>query len=376
MKHIITFFLIIFYAIRAFASPDSLPFDWKLSGRLLLDGGVYIHSPKKLHAGAHISDVRLAAKIRIYSDWYTKIDVGFANNKVTLKDAFTEYGKEGNYFRAGYMLGYYSIDQSTSTNDLIFNTASNVTETFYPDRRLGLSYTRSLPSYYFSFGAFCGDGLSFSETTKPGYNFSGRVVWRPINSPEQLLHLGVGTLFKVPDQDTKTNKQSIRMKSKGVTYIPSLRTLDMTLENARNQIQSNIECLLYQHKWMLQTEFLYTKIHQKNLLPTYSAHGGYIQGGFLLKGNNYAYDTLDAVPIMPEDPHSILLACRYNYTNLNDFGSNLMGGSQHDLSIGINYYFNKYISSRLNYAHLWMDNYSAIGKCEINMMQVRLQVRF
>ena len=341
-----------------------------------MDGGVYIHSPEALHAGAHISDVRLAAKVRIYSCWYTKIDVGFANNKVTLKDAFTEYGKDGNYFRAGYMLGYYSIDQSTSTNDLIFNTASNVSETFYPDRRIGVSYTRSLPSYYLSAGAFCGDGLSFTETTKPGYNFSGRIVWRPINSSGQLFHIGTGALFKVPDEDTETQAQQIRLKSKGVTYIPSPRTLELTVGEARNQVQSNVECLFFRHKWLLQTEFLYTNIHRKNHKPSYSAHGGYIMGGFLLKGTKYAYDTLDAVPVMPEEPHSILLACRYNYTNLNDFSSNMTGGSQHDLSIGINYYFNKYISSRLNYAHLWMDKYSTLGKCEINMMQLRLQVRF
>lgn len=376
MKHIATLFLILLITLPVFATPDASPIDWKLSGRLLLDGGVYIHSPEALHAGAHISDVRLAAKVRIYSCWYTKIDVGFANNKVTLKDAFTEYGKDGNYFRAGYMLGYYSIDQSTSTNDLIFNTASNVSETFYPDRRIGVSYTRSLPSYYLSAGAFCGDGLSFSETTKPGYNFSGRIVWRPINSSGQLLHIGTGALFKVPDEDTETQTQQIRLKSKGVTYIPSPRTLELTVGEAKNQVQSNVECLFFRHKWLLQTEFLYTNIHRKNHKPSYSAHGGYIMGGFLLKGTKYAYDTLDAVPVMPEEPHSILLACRYNYTNLNDFSNNMTGGSQHDLSIGINYYFNKYISSRLNYAHLWMDKYSAVGKCEINMMQLRLQVRF
>ena len=209
MRRITILFLLILFAFSVFATPDSSPIDWKLSGRLFLDGGVYIHSPKELHAGTHIADVRLAAKVRIYSNWYTKIDVGFANNKITLKDAFTEYGKDGNYFRAGYMLGYYSIDQSTSTNDLIFNTASNVAETFYPDRRIGISYTRSLPSYYLSAGAFCGDGLSFSETTKPGYNFSGRVVWRPVNSPGQLFHIGTGVLFKVPDENTETGEQQI-----------------------------------------------------------------------------------------------------------------------------------------------------------------------
>lgn len=376
MKHIATLVLIFLFTIPVFAASESTPIDWKLSGRLLLDGGAYIQSPKSLHAGAHISDIRLAAKVRIYSNWYTKIDVGFANNKVALKDAYTEYGIDGNYFRAGYMLGFYSIDQSTSTNDLIFNTAANVAETFYPDRRIGISYTRSLPSYYISAGVFCGDGLSFSETTRPGYNFSGRIVWRSVNASEQLFHIGIGALYKVPDKDTETGKQQIRLKSKGVTYIPSARTLDLTFENAKDQFQSNAECLLFQKKWLFQTEFLYNRIRQKDLSPSYSAHGGYILGGFLLKGEKYGYDALDAIPMMPEDPHSILLACRYNYTNLNDFSSKITAGSQHDLSIGINYYFNKYISSRLNYAHLWLDQHSSLGKCQFNMMQVRLQVRF
>ena len=77
MRRITILFLLILFAFSVFATPDSSPIDWKLSGRLFLDGGVYIHSPKELHAGTHIADVRLAAKVRIYSNWYTKIDVGF-----------------------------------------------------------------------------------------------------------------------------------------------------------------------------------------------------------------------------------------------------------------------------------------------------------
>ena len=90
----------------------------------------------------------------------------------------------------------------------------------------------------------------------------------------------------------------------------------------------------------------------------------------------YSWEIAPVGQAPAQEPHSILLACRYNYTNLNVFSSHITGGSQHDLSIGINYYFNTYISSRLNYAHLWMDKYSLLGKCGINMMQVRLQVRF
>lgn len=378
MKHIITILsLLLSIALPLLASTEStLPFSLKLTGRLLVDGGTYINSPKALHSGVNVTDLRLGAKLRIQSCWYTKIDVGFAGNKVSIKDAFTEYGKDGNYFRAGYMLGYYSIDQSNSTNQLLFNTGANVAETFYPGRRIGVSYTRDIPAYYLSAGAFWGDGLGFSETTKQGYNLSGRVVWRPVNNPDNLLHIGTGAIFRVPNEDTDTHSRQISLSSKGVTCLSSPSTLDLTIEDARSQVQANGECLLYHNRWMLQTEYMLTTIRRSNGMPSFTAHGGYVTGGFLLKGSRYAYDSLDALPVMPQEPHSLLLVCRYNYTNLNDSHSNLMGGSQHDISIGINYYLNKYISSRLNYAHLWLDKYSALGKCTINILQLRLQVRF
>jgi phosphate-selective porin OprO and OprP len=378
MKHTITILsLLLSTVLPLLASTEStLPFSLKLTGRLLVDGGTYINSPKALHSGVNVTDLRLGAKLRIQSCWYTKIDVGFAGNKVSIKDAFTEYGKDGNYFRAGYMLGYYSIDQSNSTNQLLFNTGANVAETFYPGRRIGVSYTRDMPAYYLSAGAFWGDGLGFSETTKQGYNLSGRVVWRPVNNPDNLLHIGTGAIFRVPNEDTDTHSRQISLSSKGVTCLSSPSTLDLTIEDARSQVQANGECLLYHNRWMLQTEYMLTTIRRSNGMPSFTAHGGYVTGGFLLKGSRYAYDSLDALPVMPQEPHSLLLVCRYNYTNLNDSHSNLMGGSQHDISIGINYYLNKYISSRLNYAHLWLDKYSALGKCTINILQLRLQVRF
>lgn len=375
MKHILSSLLIACLSLPAPALSDT-PVDCRLSGRLFIDGGAYLRSPESLHSGVHITDLRLGAKVRILSSWYTKIDVGFAGNKVSLKDAYTEYGKGGNHFRAGYMLGFYSIDQSNSTNDFVFNTGANVAETFYPGRRIGVSYTRALPAYYLSAGAFCGDGLGFSETTSPGYNLSARAVWRPVNASSRLLHVGAGALFRVPDEDTETHTRQVGLKSKGVTYLPSQPTLSLTVEDAARQVQANVECLLFHDRWMLQTEYMYTGIRREGSLPSYRAHGGYVVGGFLLRGTRYAYDRVDALPVMPEEPHTLLLVCRYNYTNLNDFGCGITGGGQHDISIGINYYFNKHISSRLNYAHLWLDGYSALGRCMIDMMQLRLQVRF
>ncbi|MCC8153013.1 MAG: OprO/OprP family phosphate-selective porin [Tannerellaceae bacterium] len=157
------------------------PVDIRLSGRLFLDGGFFLSSPEELHSGTHIPEIRLGAKIKINPGWYTKIDMGFANGKAALKDAYVEYGMNDNYYRAGYMLGFYSIDQSISSNDLVFNTGANSAETFYPGRHLGLSFSRSVMHYYFSLGAFMGDKINYTESIKPGTNLTARLVWRPVN---------------------------------------------------------------------------------------------------------------------------------------------------------------------------------------------------
>ncbi len=375
MKKILTLLWVL--CTCALTAADNNPtLHWRLSGRLFIDGGTYINSPPELHNSIHISDIRLGTKIRYLTSWYAKIDVGFANNKVTLKDAYMQYGKDDNYFRAGYMLGFFSMDESTSTNDFVFHTGSNVTETYYPSRRTGISYTRSVENYYYSFGGFMGDGLTRAETIKPGYNFTGRYVWRPVNQEGYVFHLGTGALFKIPDKDTETGKRSLLLKTKGVTYMPSVQLLDLLLEDVENQLQANVECLFFNQKWLLQGEYLLMKVKQAGTLPGYTSHGGYLMAGFLLKGNTYGYDLLDALPEMPVEPRSLLLAFRYNHTNLNDNHSKVYGGRQHDVAIGLNYYVNSYISTRLNYTHLWMDKHSALGKNNIHMIQARLQIRF
>lgn len=377
MKNPLVYILVmLFISVSLYADTHSVPLDWQLSGRLFLDGGIYTGAPEVFHNGAAIPDIRLGAKVNIFSDWYTKIDIGFAKNKVALKDAFVQYRRNVNYFRLGYMIGYFSMDESNSTNDYFFHTAAPVAEAFYPGRRIGFSYTRSAAFYYLSAGAFCGDELNFSENIRQGYNFTGRAVWRPFSRPDRLLHIGGGVLYKVPDKNTDTGNRSVSLGTKGVTYLGSPRTTFITLEQVSHQMQANIECLAFLGKWLLQGEYLWTGIRQEGACPSYNARGGYVQGGVLLKGSQLNYDETDALPVMPSGSHAVMLMCRYNITDLNDRAAGLFGGRQQDVSVGLNYYLNKYICAKINYSRLWLDRYSAVGKCRYGMLQARLQVRF
>lgn len=374
MKKITLLLLILTSSLRTTAS-GSDNFNWKLGGRLLLDGMYYISHPDTLNHQANIVDMRLAGKVT-FGDWYLKLDMGFAGNKVSPKDAYLQYMKNAHCFRAGYMFGFFSLDQSTSTNDFVFNTGANVAEVFYPGRRIGLSYTRTPKHYYFSVGVFMGDDINLKTNVKQGYNLSGRAVWRPIHEESRLLHIGAAGFFKIPDTDQETGIKSITLKSSGLTYLNSPKYQYLTIRDAQNQIQANAECYFFQNKWMIQTEYMMMRINRSLQAKRYKAQGGYIQAGFLLQGHHFGYDATDAVPVMPTDRNSILVVARYNINRLNDDNAHLYGGNQQDFSVGINYYYNQYLSTRLNYSYVQLDSNAPLGKNDIHLIQARIQIKF
>lgn len=346
---------------------------YSFGGRLFLDGGVFLNSPKSFNSGVCIPDLRFTGKAYFSDGWYTKLDVGFASNKVKLKDAFLQKTKDRNTFRLGYMIGMFSLDQSSSTNDYLFMTGSNVAETFYPDRRIGISYTFSESKLYFSGGAFCGDGLNFNNNIRQGFNFTARFVYRPINNNNCLLHIGVGGLYKRPDKNIDTGETSISFKNSGITYLHVPYVFDSEITNVKDQLQWGFESILHYHRMFLQGEIMGMAV-RKHHLPDYYALGTYLEGGFFILGRKLGYDQLDALPTCPDKDGSLAVFSRISYTDLNDFA--IKYGSLFDISLGINYYINNNIIVKLNYSNVRTDKFSAIGKSEYSLIQSRIQIRF
>lgn len=347
---------------------------YHLGGRLFIDGGLFTYAPSDYSPTVGITDLRLTGKVSFSEGWFTKLDIGFAKNKVTLKDAFVQKRWNDHIFRVGYMLGMFSLDQSSSTNDYLFLTGANIAESFYPDRRIGISYTYSSLHYYTSVGVFCGDGLNYSTKIQQGNNATLRFVYRPLNESDRLVHIGSGVFYKTPDKDKESKMRSISMKTRGVTYLSIPYMLSTVIDNVKTQYQWNIESIFHYNRCFIQAEYLQMWINRTRGIETYTARGGYVEGGYLLKGKSLAYDAVDALPICPSDPHSLCVFARFNYTDLND--SSLKGGKQYDISWGINYYLNSHIIFRFNYSHIWLDTFSVIGKENLDMWQTRIQVKF
>ena len=346
---------------------------YSFGGRLFLDGGIFISSPAYFNSGDNIPDLRITGKVNFGNGWYTKVDVGFASDKVKLKDAFLQKTSKEHMLRIGYMIGMFSLDQSSSTNDYLFMTGANVAETFYPGRRIGASYTWSKSKYYVSGGVFCGDGLNFHNHVEQGINATLRMVYRPLDKFHNLFHIGIGGFYKCPDKNAETGDQSISFIGAGCTYLSVPYVFDSTINNTQCQYQWNIESIWYYHKLFLQGELI-SMIVKRYDIPDFHAYGGYIEGGYFILGNRLGYDRRDAVPLCTEENGSLAIFARINHTNLNN--SYLKYGMLTDISLGVNYYLNSHLIFRLNYSHVKTDRHTAIGKSNYNVLQSRIQIKF
>ena len=71
-------------------------------------------------------------------------------------------------------------------------------------------------------------------------------------------------------------------------------------------------------RWMLQVEYYFDCLNRTGDNRAYHPHGGYIQGGFLLKGRGFACDAMYGIPGRPVSPQAIELVARLNYTDMNN----------------------------------------------------------
>ena len=370
-----TFLLLFIFLLQSFSvvgQTDKL--QWKLGGRFHLDGVGFISAPDTLSHQMDIVDVRLCGKIT-FGDWYVNLDVAYSNNKVSLKDAFVQYSKHNNYFRAGHQYVFTGIDQPNSSNDMLFNAISNIASILDNGRRLGVTYTRSVPHYYLTTGFFVGDNIHTEGGIKQGYSTLLRALWRPINEDSRLFHVGVSGFYKKPNQTKNTDIKNITFEDRGGirAKVPKLHFL--SISNVKNQIHCVAEFYGNYGKWMTTGEYHWTRVNRVDA-PSYKVHGGYIQGGYLIKGNHYGYDQVDAFPMLPTDKGSLLLLVRYNQSTMNDDNAGLYAGNQKDFTFGLDYFLNKNISTRLNYTFVKLDEHSTIGKEDLHVVQCRLQFRF
>lgn len=357
---------------------DKVNFD--LIGRFHYEGAVYFKDVTPLSNGTGLSDLRLGTLLK-YGKWNGKIEIGFTNSKIGIKDVFAKYSfSENLYIKAGHYPEPFGLDYMESSSKIRFLTASATTQAFAPLRNLGVKFVYTNYNIWTALGVF-GDGdINNSVKGNDGYAGTGRIVYNPFRDNGRILHIGMAGSLRKPDanglnDDGTEREREVSFASTAETFVESTKFLSSVVTDAKNQFKCAVEFITAYGPFSIQSEYMYNNVKRNNGLKTYSAQGVYGQIGFIAIGSDYPYSPKVARLGIP-NPGSLEFVARYNFTDLNSDKANIYGGKMNDISLAVNYYINKYFAVRLNYVNVNLDKYAANGKEKFNIIQARMQLLF
>lgn len=350
-----------------FVVSETNGFEWRLMGRVFFDAGVFFNDKTDLGNGVQINDLRLGTQIRFLQHWNVKMELGYGDDKVSIKDIYINY-KTGNHnIRLGYYHEPFGIDRIGSTNFKFIETASS-DKTFGGSRKLGICYLYNQTYFNFMGGVFSDGNPGKANQLNQGYTLSTKFIGRPVVGDGRLLHLAVAPRF---------SSHGDRIEFKGGVPTTLLsgednRFVFADVTQAINQWKMEVEVIGIYRKWYLEGHYLMAHVNRAGV-PNYNGQGGYVQGGYMILGEKQNYNPITGMVANPV-PKSLEILCRYNRTNLNDAG--ITGGKLSDISAGMNYFINKYIVARLNYVHVMTSHDAPGGADDFDLIQGRIQFSF
>lgn len=349
-------------------------FSCRFIGRALFDFGVFADDKTELGNSVDLYDVRLGAVLDFADHWGGKIELGFVNNKVSLKDVYLDFRKGSHLVILGHYFEYFALGARIGSSDMKFNGYTATDQAFGDRRKFGISYAYKRERWDLCVGVFDDkDAGSSADDEDEGYVVASRVQYRPYLKDGQVVHVALSSRFyKLGDK----TEHRLSYRAGAPSTLVSEKFLRAELTDAKSEWKYAADVVMTLGRWYAQAEYLRTRVKRLDGAPAYDGEGGYAQVGYALLGGRYSYNMSTGMA-SSTGPKSLELLCRYNFTNMNDRGTGIMGGQQHDISVGAIYYFNKHVALKASYTNVSVDKHSPVaGKQSFDMVQGRIQVSF
>ncbi len=293
----------------------------------------------------------------------------------------------------GYSSTPFTLDQATSSNDLLFlerSTPTNIAINYNAgDFRSNAGFRFYSDRYWL--GAYVtGPSSSSDSHTQTGERLGAfeRAAFQVLKGPDYSLHLGVAydELIRAPNSgDTTSSATSVGTPDTlSLSDQPELRIDPTTLVNSgaigttANPVTGgsvfDVETAGTLRNFFYQGEYFHYTVDRKGLDDA-SFDGGYAQVAWILTGENHKYNPLAGsyTRIVPAHPFSVKegnfgafeLAARVSYIDeIANYTPNLSlasqtdainGGRQAGYTLGVNWYPNSVLRFMLDYNYIDFD---------------------
>ena len=284
------------------------------------------------------------------------------------------FGRDGGALRIGQSKTPVGFEGNTSSNAPTFIELALSTQAVYENRRVGVDWALSRPSWLAAVGYYGGD----LQGDNDGHTLAGRLVWVPRHQPGDVLHLGVTASRESPASSVNglglANVPSARFRSTPEAGLSPLYLVDSgTLKNVDEIDRYGFEALWIRGPWSLQGEHLRANTSFDDGKPAYRIDGWYAFASWVATGESRPYKDGNVGNVVPSRPWgAVEFAARYSTVDLD--GGGIMGGREHDWTLGVNWYLGRHLKLQANYIRAFSDRRSLIVNPRI--VELRAQIAF
>jgi phosphate-selective porin OprO and OprP len=277
-----------------------------------------------------------------------------------------------NYVQVGQFKQVNSLEELSSTKNNDFIAKAMVTNTFGVSRRLGVAYGDGGSNWGYTVNVF---GRELTRNLGQGQGYGGRFYYAPIVDKGSVLHFGISAV------DYDTNNDTQRWRARPDADLSTGRLIDTgnILDADRNRTLG-LEAMWVSGPFKLQSEYMRTTTSRTNnsTASDYSADSWYLSGVWNITGETWGYKGGTPSTPLPNDPASGMwqLGLRYDNTNLNDGA--VLGGKEHNVTVGVNYYWHSNFKVAVNYVAATSSKYNSALAGNLddspNIFETRLQL--
>ncbi|MCC7633828.1 OprO/OprP family phosphate-selective porin [Stenotrophomonas rhizophila] len=284
------------------------------------------------------------------------------------------FGRDIGKFRFGYMKTPVGLDAVTSSRAGSFMEFALPVQAIYEGRRTGVDWVLERPRYLLQAGAYGGKDL---QGDNPGTTQAVRAVWTPVKADGDVLHLGLALSQENPrgyrDGRDVHRAASARLRARPEAGLTDLRLVDSgALAPADKIVRSGVEAVWIKGPFSLQGEALQATVSREGR-PDFTGAGQYAMASWVLTGESRGYSGGAVANVKPaHDYGAVELVARYSRLDLDD--ADVLGGRQHDWSIGANWYLTSHFKFQANYVKADASRRGVRSQPEI--FELRAQMHF
>lgn len=286
----------------------------------------------------------------------------------------TLFGRDAGAFRIGQSKTPVSFEGNTSSSATTFIELALPSQAVYENRRVGVDWALSRPSWLAAVGYYGGD----LQGDNDGHTLAGRLAWVLRHQPGDVLHLGLTASRESPESSLnglgQTNVPSARFRSTPEAGLSPLYLVDSgTLKHADEIDRYGLEGLWIHGPWSLQGEHLHANTSFDDGRPAYRVDGWYAFASWVVTGEARPYKDGNVGNVQPTRPWgAVEFAARYSTVDLN--GGNVFGGREHDWTLGINWYLGQHLKLQANYIRAFSDRKQLVVDPRIVELRAQIQL--